>query len=108
MLGRTTTLFKALLINTARINRRNMTTQVDSVVEKPDLTDAVDQTDPVQTETPNPNPKKRSFNLVVYNVPKKDDAKKFRKLLDSLYVHSVKKLKKPFGVTQAKISFEVF
>jgi hypothetical protein len=102
MLGRTTTLFKALFINTTRINRRNMTTQVDSAVEKPDLT-----TDPVQTETPNPNPKKRSFNLVVYNVPKKDDVKKFRKLLDSLDVHSVKKLKKPFGVNQAKISFEV-
>ncbi len=106
MLGRTTTLFKALLINTTRINRRNMTTQVDSVVEKQDLT--ADQADPVQTETPNPNPKKRSFNLVVYNVPKKDDVKKFRKLLDSLDVHSVKKLKKPFGVAQAKISFEVY
>jgi hypothetical protein len=84
-----------------------MATQVDQIaVENKDLT-----TDPViqpDSANPNPNPKKRSFNLVVYNVPKKDDVKKFRKLLDSLDVHSVKKLKKPFGVTQAKLSFEVY
>ena len=79
-----------------------MTSQVPhTTAEKQELT-----ADPIQTEAP--NPKKRSFNLVVYNVPKKDDIKKFRKLLDSLDVHSVKKMKKPFGVTQAKLSFEVY